>query len=230
MIETAQFQTTGGQTLSELVAEVDNVRKPTTMHESHPGDGRCMVCGLDGPIYSVTGTRGVFSNAFTTSSKLNDGDGICWRCEYMSNAMDYRRYHWVATTDEIRVIKERPDLLDVLLDPPDGPWMAQYKDGSDFLTVLNGWITAQTLNTSRERYRLLVDKELVDIERERFADMVSFGQRLRGREDSPAKRVLLGDANAADLSRYDVTWDELQRIENDLAGREDWRIVVQLIQ
>lgn len=211
--------------LSELVTDADDVDKPT-----EATDDTCMICGLEGPIQPVDGTNGVFSDAFTSSDKLDDGDGICWRCEYMSNAMDYRRYHWVATTDEIRVIKERPELLDVLLDPPEGPWMAQYKDGSDFLTVLNGWITAQTLNTSRERYRLLVDKELVDIEREVFAEMVEFGQQLRGREDAAAKRVLLGDINAADLSRYEISRDEADRIRNDLAGSEDWRIAVQLIQ
>lgn len=212
--------------LSELVASVDDVDEPSDNDEV----GQCMICGLDGPVNPVTGTNGVFSDAFTSSDKLNDGDGVCWRCEYLSNAMDYRRYHWVATTDEIRVIKERPELLDVLLDPPEGPWMAKYKDESDFLTVLNGWITAQTLNMSRDRYRLLVDKKFVDINRESFAEMVEFGQRLRASDNAPAKRVLLGDISAADLSRYDIGRDDVNRIQNELAGREDWRIAVQLIQ
>lgn len=225
-----EFQTDASEDatrLSQLVAETDGVERP----DEARGTGECMICGLDGTVAPVDGANGVFSDAFTSSAKLDDGDGVCWRCEYMAGAMDYRRYHWVATTDGIRVIKERPDLLGVLLDPPEGPWMAQYKDGSDFLTVLNGWITAQTLNTSRDQYRLLVDKELVDIDRDRFAEMVAFGQRLRDRDDAPAKRVLLGQSvTAGDLERYDLTRSELERIQNDLAGREDWRIAVQLIQ
>lgn len=212
--------------LSAVVAETDGVDPP-----DEPTDETCMICGLDGPVKPVSGTNGVFSDAFTTYDALGTGDGVCWRCEYLSDQTDYRRYHWVATeSDGIRVVKERPELLDVLLDPPEESWLVKYKDESDFLTVLNGWIVGQTLNTSRERYRLLVDKRLVDIDRDRFADMIEFGRELRDREDAPAKRVLLGDANAADLDRYDVTWDEVQRINNDLAGREDWRIAVQLIQ
>lgn len=211
--------------LSALVARADGVEPP-----DGPTDETCLICGLDGPVKPVDGTHGVFSDAFTSSEFFSDGDGVCWRCEHLSDAMDYRRYHWVATADEVRVIKERPELLDVLLDPPEGTWMAQYKDGSDFLTVLNGWIAAQTLNTSRDRYNLLVDKHLVHFERDWLTDAVAFAQDLRDRDDAPAKRVLLGDGNAADLSRYDIGYDELQRIENDLAGREDWRIIVQLVQ
>lgn len=212
--------------LSAVVAETDGVDPP-----EESTDETCVICGLDGPVKPLSGTNGVFSDAFTTYDTLSPGDGVCWRCEYLSNQMDYRRYHWVATESEgIRVVKERPELLDVLLDPPDDPWLVKYKDESDFLTVLNGWIVGQALNTSREQYRLLVDKRLVDIDRERFAEMVAFGRDLRDREDPPAKRVLLGDANAADLDRYDVTWSEVQRIDTDYAGREDWRIAVQLIQ
>ncbi len=145
--------------------------------------------------------------------------------------MDYRRYHWLATPEGgIEVIKERPELLDVLLDPPEGPWMLKYKDESDFLTVLNGWIVAQTLNTSREQFQILVDKQLVSINREEFADMVAFGQRLRDRENEPAKRALKGPVRAADLQRYDFEREDVERINNDLTGREDWRIAVQLIQ
>lgn len=215
--------------LSELVAQADDVPQPAAWHVRQPGNGTCLSCGLAGPCYLVDGTHGVFSAAFTSSDALGQGDGICYRCRYLAGAMDYRRYHWVATPDEVRVIKERPDLIDVLLDPPEGPWMAQYKDGSDFLTVLNGWLYAQRVNTSRERYRLLVDKDLVDIERERFAEMIAFGRDLRARENEPSKRALKGPVTAADLSRYDLDHDEARRINNDLAGREDWRIAVQLI-
>lgn len=213
--------------LSELAAEADGVDPP-----ADPGDtGKCMICGLDGPIKPVRRTHGVFSSTFTTDRALSDGDGICYRCEHFAGEMDYRRYHWVATpADGVQIIKERPDLLDVLLDPPEGPWMVKYKDESDFLTVLNGWIVAQTLNTSREDYQLLVDKRLVNINREQFADMIEFGQALRGRENEPSKRALKGPVTAADLDRYDFERDEVERINNDLTGREDWRIAVQLIQ
>lgn len=213
--------------LSAVVAETDGVDPPEEPDET----GKCMICGLTGAIKPVSGTNGVFSDAFTTDDALSPGDGVCWRCEYFSSQTDYRRYHWVATaSDGVRVIKERPELLDILLDPPDEPWLVKYKDESDFLTILNGWIVGQTLNTSRERYDLLVDKRLVTIDRESFAEMVAFGQNLRDREDPPAKRVLLGEGNAADLSRYDISFDELERIDQEYAGREDWRIAVQLIQ
>jgi hypothetical protein len=213
--------------LSAIVAETDGVEP-----SDDPDDtGKCMICGLSGPIKPVRRTNGVFSDAFTSDDALFDGDGICYRCEHVAGQMDYRRYHWIATPEDgVQIITERPDLLDVLLDPPEGPWMAKYKDESDFLTVLNGWIVAQTLNTSREDYQLLVDKRLVTINRERFADMVAFGQRLRDREDEPSKRALKGPVRAADLARYDFERDEVERINTDLTGREDWRIAVQLIQ
>jgi len=213
--------------LSELAAETDGVEPPDESDET----GKCMICGLTGPINPVRRTNGVFSNAFTSDRALSDGDGICYRCEHFAGQMDYRRYHWIATPEDgVRIIKERPDLLDVLLDPPEGPWMAKYKDESDFLTVLNGWIFAQTLNTSREEYQLLVDKRLVNINREEFADMVAFGQRLRDRDNEPSKRALKGPVRAADLALYDLERDDVERINNDLTGREDWRIAVQLIQ
>jgi hypothetical protein len=213
--------------LSAVVAETDDVDPSDDPDET----GKCMICGLSGSIKPVRRTNGVFSSTFTSDRALFDGDGICYRCEYVAGQMEYRRYHWVVTPDDgVRVIKKRPELLDVLLDPPEGPWMAKYKDGSDFLTVLNGWIAAQTLNTSREDYRLLVDKRLVNINRERFADMVEFGQRLRARENEPSKRALKGPVRAADLARYDFEREDVERINNDLTGREDWRIAVQLIQ
>ena len=213
--------------LSELAAETDGVEPPAEPDET----GKCMICGLGGPIKPVRRTDGVFSGAFTSDRALSDGDGICYRCEHFAGEMDYRRYHWVATPEDgVRIITERPKLLEVLLDPPNGPWMAKYKDESDFLTVLNGWIFAQTLNTSREEYQLLVDKHLVNITRERFADMVAFGQRLRRKDDEPSKRALKGPVRAADLARYDFERDDVERINNDLTGREDWRIAVQLIQ
>jgi len=217
-------------TLSELVATVDDVAQPVAINRRQPGDGTCCICGGDGPLYQVTGTHGVFSGAFTSSYLFDAGDGVCWRCRYLSNAMDYRRYHWLATEDEIRIIKKRPELLDVLLDPPEGAWMAKYKDESDFLTVLNGWISGQRLNRSRDQYDLLVDKRRVSIDRAAFADMIEFGQRLRARDDEPSKRALKGPVLAADLARYDLERDEVERINNDLTGREDWRIAVQLIQ
>ncbi|RLM94378.1 hypothetical protein [Haloarcula sp. Atlit-7R] len=213
--------------LSELVAETDSVEPPDEPDET----GKCMICGLGGPIKPVRRTNGVFSSTFTTDYALFDGDGICYRCEHFAGEMDYRRYHWVATPEDgVQIIKERPDLLDVLLDPPEGPWMLKYKNNSDFLPVFNGWIVAQTLNTSREDYQLLVDKRLVNINRERFADMIEFGQQLRSKDDEPSKRALKGPVRAADLARYDFERDEVERINNDLTGREDWRIAVQLIQ
>lgn len=216
----------GGEVLrlSRLVSETDGVEPPDDPEES----GKCQICSLGGPVKPV---RSVFSNAFTSDRALDDGDGVCYRCEFFAGQMDYRRYHWVATADDgVRVVKERPDLLDVLLDPPEGPWMAKYKDESDFLTVLNGWIFAQALNTSREDYQLLVDKRLVNINRERFENMVEFGQKLRSRDDNPSKRALKGPVRAVDLERYDFRSNEVERINNDLTGREDWRIAVQLIQ
>lgn len=210
--------------LSKLVAKDENQRPII------PTDETCMICGLNGPVKQLTGTNGVFSNSFTTDSALSEGDGVCWRCEYLSNQMDYRRYHWVASLDGVDVIKERPELIDVLLDPPEGPWMAQYKDGSDFLTVLNGWIVGQRLNTSREQYRLIVDKETVDIDRTQFAEMIAFGRDLRSRDDAPAKRALKHGVTAGDLARYDIGREEYRHINNDLAGRDDWRIAVQLIE
>lgn len=214
--------------LSELAVTVDDVHPPDD--ESESDTGTCRICALDGPVSPVTGTNGVFSNSFTSSHELDDGDGICWRCEYMAGATDYRRYHWVATRDEIRVVKERPELLGVLLDPPSGPWMAKYKDESDFLTILNAWMFGQTLNTSRDEYRILVDKKLVHIDRREFTRMVAFAQKLRQRENEPSKRALKGPVRAGDLSRYDLRRQDVERINNDLAGREDWRIAVQLVQ
>ena len=212
--------------LSELVEQTDGVPYP----EDTPEDGTCRICGLDGPCYRESGSNGVFSNAFTSSDAFGPGVGVCYRCKHLAEQMDYRRYHWVASEDGVQVIKERPVLIDHLLAPPSGPWMAQYKDGSDFLTVLNGWIYAQALNTSRDRYRLLVDKSLVHIDRDRFAAMIAFGRELRGRDDAPSKRALKGGVTAGDLGRYDISRAEYRTINQEYVGRDDWRVAVQLIE
>jgi len=216
----------GGLTLSELVAQVDDVQPS----EEAPRSGRCTICASGGSCYPLKGTNGVFSNSFTSDDALSSGDGVCYRCQHMAKAMDYRRYHWVADESGVEVIKKRPRLIERLLDPPGGPWMVQYKDGSDFLTVLNGWIYAQRLNTSREDYRLLVDKQMVDLNREWFGEMIAFGRDLRDREDQPSKRAMKGPVTAGDLSRYDLSFEEARRIDDELTGREDWRIAVQLVE
>lgn len=227
--------------LSELVARADGVdgfddEDDNDDDNKHISSGTCMVCGLEGDVKPLKGTHGVFSNAFTTSGPLDWGDGICYRCAYMAGEMDYRRYHWLATASNgVEVIKERPRLVRVLLDPPEEPWMLQYKDGSDFLTVLNGWIVGQRLNQSRERYQIIVDKQLVNFERERLAEMIDLGQRLRDRDDAISKRALIHGPTAGDLGRYDIRKDEYDQIVGNgsydgYLGREDWRIAVQLIQ
>lgn len=213
--------------LSELVAETDGVEPPDEPDET----GKCMICAHTGPIRDVDGANGVFSNSFTSSNEFSDGEGVCYRCEYLSNQKDYRRYHWLATASGgVQVIKERPELVDALLNPPEDPWMLKYKDKSDFLTVLNAWMFGQTLNTSRDQFEILVDKSRVHIDREEFAEMVEFGRRLRNRENEISKTALKGPVRAADIARYDIEREEIERINNDLSGREDWRIVVQLIQ
>ena len=221
--------------LSALVAAADDVRAPAVIDHKHGSwDVDCHICGLGGPGHPLQGTHGVFSGSFTSHHLLDDGDGVCYRCAYLAGAMDYRRYHWLATSDGVQVIKERPELIDALLDPPEGPWMAQYKDGSDFLTVLNGWIAGQRVNTSRERFRIIIDKQTVEFEREKLAAMIAFGRDLRDREDAISKRALKHGPTAGDLGRYDIGRDAYARIvgrdgHDGLAGREDWRIAVQLI-
>lgn len=220
--------------LSELVADADDP-DPFDPEGKHVFTGTCLVCGLEDDLKPLTGTHGVFSNSFTTDHELDWGDGVCHRCAYMAGEMDYRRYHWLASEDGVQLIKKRPALIDALLDPPDGPWMVQYKDGSDFLTVLNGWIAGQRLNTSRERYSMIVDKRTVDFERERLREMIDFGNRLRDRDDAISKRALKHGPTAGDLERYEITREEYARIvgtdgHDGYAGREDWRIAVQLIQ
>lgn len=224
---------TGQQRLSEFVATVDDVAPPTD--DDHATDGTCMICGLDGQVSPLKGTNGVFSNSFTTDDELDWGDGVCYRCAYMAQEMDYRRYHWLASEDGLQVIKERPDLIDALLDPPAGPWMVQYKDGSDFLTVLNGWIAGQRLNTSRESFDVIVDKRTVHFERETLREMIDFGRELRDRDDAISKTALKHGPTAADLDYYDISRDEYTRLVgrdgyDGYVGREDWRIAVQLIQ
>jgi len=213
-------------TLSTLITTTGAVQPP----EDAPETGTCRICGADEPCYPETGANGVFSNAFTSSDAFGPGDGICWRCKHLAEWQDFRRYHWVASEDGVEIIKERPDLVEHLLNPPEGAWMAQYKDGSDFLTILNGWIYVQRPNTSREQYRLLVDKSTVHINRAEFAAMIAFGRELRSREEAPAKRTLLEGVTPADLGRYDISREEARRIREDYAGRDDWRIAVQLIQ
>ena len=213
------------ETLSGLVARLEDVEPPADVDA-----GTCTICAFEGPVKPIRGTNGVFSNAFTTDPELGPGDGVCYRCEHLANAMDYRRYHWLASVDGVQVIKERPVLIEHLLDPPTGPWMAQYKDGSDFLTVLNGWIVGQRLNHSREQFDIIVDKRRVSFEREPLAEMIAFGRDLRSRDDAPSKRALIQGVTAGDLGRYDLSHDEARRINDELVGREDWRIAAQLIE
>jgi hypothetical protein len=75
--------------LSAIIAETDDVESPDDPDET----GKCMICGLGGPVNPVRRTNGVFSDAFTSDRALSDGDGICYRCEHVAGQMDYRRYH-----------------------------------------------------------------------------------------------------------------------------------------
>lgn len=206
--------------LSAFVANLDDVEPPTDA----PRSGRCRICGLDGPGYPP---GDVFSDAFTSAPAFGPGDHVCYRCRYLANATDYRRYHWIATEDGIETTKDREVLLDTLLDPPEGRWMMQVTDG--FLRIMNGWLTAQHVNVSRETYRVLDDTDVVTIERDAFADMVAFARELRDGDDQVAKRVLTGGPNAADYDRYGITRDDAERIDQ-YRGRGDWRLAVRLVQ
>lgn len=206
--------------LSAFVAELDGV-DPS---EDLPEDGTCRICGLDGPGYRV---GDVFSNAFTSADQLGAGDHICYRCEYLASATDYRRYHWIATENGIEITKDREELLATLLDPPDDRWMVQVTDG--FLRTLNGWIKAQRVNVSRESYRVLDDTDVLHVDRSEFEEMVSFARNLRAGDDQVAKRVLTGGAEAADYDRYGLTRADVNQIDQ-YRGRADWNLAVRLIQ
>lgn len=207
--------------LSAFVAELDGIDPP----DAAPEHGHCRCCGLEGAGYDVSD---VFSNAFTDSDENKSLSGpVCYRCEYLASNKDYRRYHWIATEDGIEITKERPELLNTLLDPPEGRWMMQVTDG--FLRTMNGWLSAQPLNVSRDTYRVLDDTDIVHIDRRELAEMVGFARRLRARDDEPAKRVLTEGATPADYDRYDLT-----RADNEIIkqyrGRADWNLAVRLIQ
>lgn len=206
--------------LSAFIADLDGV-EPS---EDAPESGTCRICGLDGRGYRV---GDVFSNAFTSANQTGPGDHICYRCEYLASATDYRRYHWIATENGIAVTKDREELLETLLDPPDGRWMIQVTDG--FLRTLNGWIKAQHVNVSRDSYRVLDDMDVLSINRSEFEEMVEFARELRGRDDQVAKRVLTDGAEAADYDRYTLTRSDVQQIDQ-YRGRADWKLAVRLIQ
>ena len=206
--------------LSALVTDLDGV----THADDAPESGTCRICGLTGRGYAIDD---VFSDAFTSANQLSAGDHICYRCEYMASAKDYRRYHWIATEEEIEFTKDREELLDTLLHPPEGRWMVQVTDG--FLYVLNGWIKAQEVNVSRDTFRVLDDTDVLNVDRKRLSEMVSFARGLRNREDQVAKRVLTDGAKPSDYARYGLTRAESDRIDQ-YRGRADWALAVRLIQ
>jgi hypothetical protein len=222
--QTQQSTTDDGLRLSALVADHDDVAPPDVGGDDALAGGTCRICGLDGPGYAEDD---VFSNAFTSAEDLQSGDHICYRCEHMATQTDYRRYHWIATEDGIETTKDREQLLETLLDPPDGRWMVHATDG--FLYIRNSWVKAQALNTSRDHYRVLDDTRMLHIDREEFADMVAFARDLRRRDDAVAKRVLTGGVDAADYGRYDVSRAEAERIDT-YVGRGDWELVARLVQ
>jgi hypothetical protein len=209
-------------TLSAFVAELDEVTEPDA--DTAPESGRCRCCGLEGRGYAV---GDVFSNAFTSASSLSPGDHVCYRCEYLATEMDYRRYHWIATEDGIETTKERPVVLDTLLDPPEGRWMVHITDG--FLFVRNSWLLGMPLNVSRESYAVIDDTVRRNIDREEFSEMVDVAREYRQRDDQVAKRVLTGGVTAADYDRYGLTRADADRID-EYRGRSGWDLVVQLIQ
>ncbi len=207
-------------TLSEIAVEFDDETPP----ESTPVRGRCRICTTD----DVPGfpTDDVFSNAFTDAPLLRGGDCICWRCNYLAEATDYRRYHWIATASEgIQVTKDRETLLETLLDPPEESWIIHIV--SDFLNILNGWIVAQRLNTSRQRYAVVYDTERINLDRDTIAAMTAFGRELRSRD--VAKGVMRDGPSAGDLEYYDLEFEDVEQIE-EYCNQPAWELVVTLIQ
>lgn len=205
--------------LSSLVAQHDDI-DTANAHLA----GTCRICATE-TDHGFT-TDEVFSNSFTDAPLLSGGDCICSRCKHIAEAADYRRYHWIATPSQgIKITKDRKTLLETLLDPPSVPWMVHIV--SDYLNILNGWMLAQRLNTSRERYAVVHDKTRINLDRETVAAMTAFGRELRSRD--VAKRVLRNGPSAGDLEYYDISPDEMSQI-NDYNGQSAWDLVVTLIQ
>ena len=218
------MQKTQTQKLSALVTEEESVQEP----EDELEEARCCICDETRPARTV---NDVFSNAFTGSSRLNAGDAVCWRCEYMAQHKEQRRYHWIATeSGGLETTKDRELLLETLLNPPDEPWMMQIV--SDFLNVLNGWTQVQDLNLSTERYRIVRDRDPVHLERDKVRELTEFARDLRDdseRDNKVAKRVMNNGAGAHDIDYYDLSWGEKEQID-EYIGREDWNLVVKLVQ
>lgn len=212
-----------GTTLSNLAilaTETDEIDPPDDTLET----GRCRACETsDVGLYDESD---VFSGAFTASNRLAGGDGVCWRCKYLADQTDYRRYHWIATaSDGIEITKDRQELLTTLRDPPAEPWMIQIV--SDFRNTLNGWIAGQRLNTSREGYRIIYDRDCIHLDRETVDDLATFAADLRER-DLP-KGVMRSGPSAHDLDRFDLTRAEHERLHT-LASRQDWDLIVTLVE
>lgn len=207
-------------TLTELVTEDENAEKP---QEDGLKEARCCICSETRDCYTVDD---VFSNAFTGASRLGAGDAVCWRCAYMAQHKDQRRYHWIATeSDGLETTKDREELLETLLNPPEEPWMMQIV--SDFLNILNGWTQVQRLNLSRENYRIVYDRDPVHLERDKVRELTEFARSLR--EKDVAKRVLRNGADAGDIDYYGMSFDEKEQID-EYRGRPDWNLVVTLVQ
>jgi hypothetical protein len=212
--------------LSQLVAETDDVEPPDEPEMT----GTCCICGADGPVYKLTGTNGVFSNNFNDQNHIGPSETPCWRCKYLAETHEYRRYHWIATeSDGLQTTKDREEVLEALLNPPEGRWMIRVAD--DMTRIPNSWIRAQRLNTSQQQFRVLYDSEMIHVDADEFADMVALGRRLRAddRDSQVAKGVLQTGPSYGDAPRFDLSRDDVAEIES-YVGEPMWELAVTLIQ
>ena len=101
----------------------------------------------------------------------------------------------------------------------------------DMTRIPNSWIRAQRLNTSQQQFRVLYDSEMVHVDAEEFDNMVALGRRLRDddRESQVAKGVLRNGPSYGDAPRFDLSRDDVAKIES-YVGEPMWELAVTLIQ
>lgn len=143
------------KTLGSLKPAAYNPRKITAIDlcikSPKPGQktGVCCVCGKN----TDNGYDIPFSDNFTGYSFLTHGDCACPHCYTFFKTPEFRRYSWVATTDEVRFLK-RSEIGNIILNPPKPPFFLYITQTGQ----RQGWLSAfKFISYSEERFFIATD-------------------------------------------------------------------------
>jgi len=182
-------------------------------------DGKCVVCGRS----TDQGLEIDYSKRFTNWNLLQGGNCICPPCYELTRNQAYRRSMWVVNREAITFFKKK-DMLQHVMNPPDPPfamYLTRTWKKQGFFKLIN------KVNYSREQYVTALDMQLIQVNREKAAEMKETAETLRKRKITKTELT----SGQFYSHRYDtLDLSLIYKIQQEYVRNPSWELIVYAVK